>query len=82
MQAGRAHTPPDGAITWLDAEVIAQTFPRAGVQLARGYADPRSTPLYAEMSDMQLRHERERHRRAKATCYYRCFVSRCSGKAS
>jgi hypothetical protein len=43
--------------------MIAQRYPLHVVQQARGHVDPRSTQVDADLSDMQLRHELERHRR-------------------
>jgi site-specific recombinase XerD len=44
-------------------ERVEERYPLHVVQQALGHVDPRSTPLYADLSDMQLRHELERHRR-------------------
>ena len=45
-------------------EMIAQRSPLQVVQQALGHVDPRSTHVYADLSDLQLRHEVERHRRS------------------
>jgi site-specific recombinase XerD len=44
-------------------EMIEQRSPLHVVQQALGHVDPRSTPLYAAMSDLQFRHDVERHQR-------------------
>ncbi len=43
--------------------MVAQCYPLQVVQQALGHVEPRSTPLYAAMSDLQFRHELERHQR-------------------
>ncbi len=45
------------------SELIEERSPLHVVQQALGHVDPRSTPLYAAMSDLQFRHELERHQR-------------------
>jgi len=44
-------------------EMVEERYPLHVVQKALGHVDPRSTQVYADLSDMQLRHELERHRR-------------------
>jgi site-specific recombinase XerD len=44
-------------------ELIAQRSPLHVVQQALGHGDPRSTQVYADLSDVQLRHELKSHRR-------------------
>jgi site-specific recombinase XerD len=45
--------------------MVEERSPLHVVQKALGHADPRSTPLYADLSDLQLRHVLERHRRER-----------------
>lgn len=44
--------------------MIEDHYPLHVVQQAVGHVDPRSTPVYADLSDLHLRHEVERHRRS------------------
>ncbi len=45
-------------------DMVEDRYPLHVVQQALGHLDPRSTQVYADLSDVQLRHELERHRRA------------------
>ena len=44
-------------------EMVEERYPLHVVQKALGHVDPRLTQVYADLSDLQLRHELERHRR-------------------
>ncbi len=44
-------------------EMVEERSPLHVVQKALGHVDPRSTQVYADLSDLQLRHELERYRR-------------------
>ncbi len=48
-------------------EIVEERYPFDVVQKTLGHADPRSTQVFADMSDLQLRHEFERHRRSEST---------------
>jgi site-specific recombinase XerD len=43
--------------------MVAERSPLHMVQHALGHVDPRSTQVYADLRDLQLRYELERHRR-------------------
>ncbi len=45
-------------------DMVEERYPLHVVQQALGHLDPRSTQVYADLSDVQLRYELERHRRA------------------
>jgi site-specific recombinase XerD len=45
--------------------MVEERSPVPVVQQALGHVDPRSTPLYADLNDLQLRHTLERHRRER-----------------
>jgi site-specific recombinase XerD len=45
--------------------MVEERYPLHVVQKALGHVDPRSTQVYADLSDLQLRHELERHRRER-----------------
>jgi site-specific recombinase XerD len=57
---GYAHA--DGSRT-RGTEMVEERYPLHVVQKALGHVDPRSTQVYADLRDLQLRHELERHRR-------------------
>jgi site-specific recombinase XerD len=44
-------------------EMIEQRYPLHVVQKTLGHLDPRSTQVYVELAEDQLRHELESHRR-------------------
>ncbi len=44
-------------------EMVEECSPLPVVQQALGYVDPHSTHVYADLRDLQLRHELEPHRR-------------------
>ena len=67
--ASRAVRPPTCALRTLlvrhtrGTELVEQRSPLQVVHKALGHADPRSTPVYADLIDPQRRHELESHRR-------------------
>jgi integrase len=66
-QAGDDHGQPRYTLHQLrhtrGTEMVEERYPLHVVQKALGHVDPRSTQVYADLSDLQLRHELERHRR-------------------
>ena len=62
LRASRA--PPSTTVRHTrGTELIAPRSPLHVVQKTLGHVDPRSTQVYVELAEDQLRHELERHRR-------------------